>query len=452
MKIIIVGGGKVGTALASQLCQEKNDICVVDRDKERITRVTGMYDVMGICGNGSNYTTLLEAGIGDADLLIAVTESDELNLLCCVIAQKAGECKAIARVRNPVYEGETDFLQKELGLSMIINPELLAATEMFHVLCFPNASEISFFSKGQAEIIRYRIPDGSVLNDMKLKDISARINDNLLIVAVERENQVIIPTGDFILHSGDMISIIASRKTAIDLFHAIKASTNPVQNTMIIGGGKIAVYLARMLIKSGIGVKIIESNMARCEELSDMLPHATIIHGDGSDRELLKEERIGSMDSFVALTNFDEENILLSLFAQKLVKKKVVTKINRFQLNEVIYNLNLDSAVFPKNLTTERIIQYVRATQNSIGSNIQTLYRLYEDKVEALEFRITENSALINKPLCELNIRKGVIIGCITRNGQSIIPNGQDQILPGDSVIIVTSRLGLRDAKDILAH
>ena len=438
--------------MASQLCQEKNDICVVDRDKERITRVTGMYDVMGICGNGSNYTTLLEAGIGDADLLIAVTESDELNLLCCVIAQKAGECKAIARVRNPVYEGETDFLQKELGLSMIINPELLAATEMFHVLCFPNASEISFFAKGQAEIIRYRIPDGSVLNDMKLKDISARINDNLLIVAVERENQVIIPTGDFILHSGDMISIIASRKTAIDLFHAIKASTNPVQNTMIIGGGKIAVYLARMLIKSGIGVKIIESNMARCEELSDMLPHATIIHGDGSDRELLKEERIGSMDSFVALTNFDEENILLSLFAQKLVKKKVVTKINRFQLNEVIYNLNLDSAVFPKNLTTERIIQYVRATQNSIGSNIQTLYRLYEDKVEALEFRITENSALINKPLCELNIKKGVIIGCITRNGQSIIPNGQDQILPGDSVIIVTSRLGLRDAKDILAH
>lgn len=452
MKIIIVGCGKVGTALAAQLSQEENDICVIDKSKERVQRLTGMYDVMGICGNGGNYSVLLEAGITEADLMIAVAESDELNLLCCVIAQKAGGCKAIARVRNPVYEGESEFLQKELGLSMIINPELLAAREMFHVLCFPNAIEIGLFSKGQAEMIRYRIPEGSMLDNMMIRDISSRINNNLLIGAVEADNVVSIPTGDSVLHSGDVISIIASRKTAIDFFQTIKANINPVRNTMLIGGGRIAVYLSRMLMKEGIQVKIIESDLKRCEELSDMLPEASIINGDGSDKELLKEERVQQMDSFVALTNFDEENILLSLFAQKLVRKKVVTKINRFQLNEVIYNLNLDSVVYPKKITTERILQYVRATQNSIGSNIRTLYQLYEDKVEALEFYISEDSKLKNIPLSELNLKPDIIIGCITRGGKSIIPNGQDKILPGDSVVVVTTRLGLRDASDILEN
>lgn len=452
MKIIIVGCGKVGRALADQLSREDNDICVVDLERERMEGLVSQNDVMGICGNGSDYTVLMEAGIAKADLLIAVTGSDVLNLLCCVIAQKAGRCKVIARVRNPIYQQESQFFKRELGLTMIINPELLAAREMFHILRFPNASEVDFFSQGQAEMIRYRIPKDSMLDNLTLREISARINDEILIGAVERENEVLIPNGDTVIKSGDHISILATRKSAVAFFRAIKASASPVKNTMIVGGGQIAVYLARMLYKSGIGVKIIERDRSRCEEITELVPEITVVHGDGSDRELLKEERIEKMDAFVALTNFDEENILLSLFAKKYVKRKVVAKINRFRLNEVIYNLDLDSVVYPKHLTAERLLQYVRAKKNSIGSNIQTLYRLCEDRVEVLEFIIKENSALTAAPIFQLRLKSDILIGCINRAGKSIIPKGQDQIQTGDSIIIVTTRLGLKDALDILEH
>lgn len=450
MNIIIVGCGKVGSALAAQLSQEDNNICIVDQKRDRIEPLTAMYDVMGICGNGSNYSVLQDAGIIEADLLIAVTESDELNLLCCVIAQKAGKCRTMARVRNPVYEREARFLQQELGLSMIINPELVAAREIFHILCFPNAVDISLFSKGQVEMIRYRIPKDSVLDNMKIMDVSSKLDSNLLIGSIESGGSMTIPTGNSVLHSGDIISIITSRKSVMEFFKTIHSSSDPVKNTMIIGGGKIAVYLTRMLEKNGINVKIIESNADRCDELCEILPETTIIHGDGSHKELLMEEHIEYMDSFVALTNFDEENILLSLFANRFVQKKVVTKINRFQLNEVIYNLDLDSVVYPKNLTTERILQYVRSTQNSIGSNIRTLCRFYDNKVEALEFYIKSESPLTHIPLENLNLKSDLIIGSIIRNGRTLIPNGQDMILPGDSIIIVTTRLGLKDARDIL--
>ncbi len=451
MKIIIIGCGKVGTTLAVQLCRENNDICVIDTDSTRIQSLSTVNDVIGICGNGSNYAVLKEAGIAETDLLIAVTESDELNLLCCVIAQKASNCRMIARVRNPVYELESEFLQKELGLSMIINPELLAAQEMFQLLCFPNASEIGFFSKGQVEMIRYRIPHDSILHNMSIRDISAKLSLDLLICLVEKDGRVFSPKGDTIIESGEMISVLATRKTAVEFFHKIKANKNTVKNTMIIGGGKIAVYLSKMLSKTNIKVKIIEQNEKRCEELNEILPEVTVVCGDGSDREILKEERIELMDSFVALTNFDEENILLSLYAMKMVDRKVLTKINRFQLNEVVYNLNLDSVIYPRNLTTEKIIRYVRSKKNSSRSNnIKTLYRLYEDKAEALEFEIEEESVLTNVPLHKLKFKENVLIGCITRNGKVIIPKGNDEIRVGDSIIVVTTRLGLQDSLDII--
>lgn len=449
MKIIIIGCGKVGSTLAAQLSKEDNDICVIDTNRERIQYLTSRNDIMGICSDGTNYAVLKEAGIESADLLIAVTESDELNLLCCVIAQKAGRCKMIARVRNPVYQQENEFLRKKLGLAKIINPELLAAQEMFKVLCFPNAREVDYFSMGKAQMVRFRIPAGSVLDGLSLKQVSAQINDKILICARERGEDVIIPNGDSVLQSGDMISILGVRKTIVEFFRAIKHNVNQVKNTMIIGGGKIGVYLTRMLLKTGIHVKIIEQDRKRCEDLNRHFPEATIIHGDGSDKDLLNEERISKTDAFVALTGFDEENILLSLFAKDMTKK-VVTKINRFQLNEVVHNLDLDSVVYPKNLTTEKILQYVRATNNPVGSNIVTLYRFYDEKVEALEFIIKEKSPLTNTPLHQLNLKKNNLIGCITRNGKTIIPKGQDEILVGDSIVVVTTMLGLQDAQDIL--
>lgn len=450
MQIIIVGCGKVGSALTQRLSKEDNNVCIIDINSEVVHTLATECDVMGIVGNGASYSVLAEAGIENADLFIAVTESDELNLLCCVIARKTAKCHTIARVRNPIYSKEQDFLQHEIGVSMIINPEQTAASEISSLLCFPGAIGIDSFAGGKVEMLRFRIPCGCILDNMALKDVSARIHCQFLICAVDRDNEVCIPGGNFVLKSGDVISIVASRENTSFFLKKLNINTNSVKNTMIIGGGKISLYLAEMLVKQGIAVKVIEKNPKRCQELSELLPEATVICGDGSEETLLQEERIDSMDSFVALTNMDEENILLSLFAKKHVSKKVITKINRQQLTEVIRNLELDSVVYPKLLTAQKILQYVRAAKNSIGSNVKTLYRLFDDKVEALEFNIYEKSKITEIPLQDLHIKNGLLICAITRNGRILIPDGQTQILPGDTMIVVTTQLGLQDAQDIV--
>lgn len=452
MHIVIVGGGKVGTALVRSLSQEDNNICIVDVKPEVVRQLAADYDVMGMVGNGGSYSVLKEAGIETADLLIAVTEHDELNLLCCMIAKKASKCQTIARVRNPMYSQEKRFLQRELGLSMIINPEQTAAAEIASLLGFPSALGIDSFGGGKVEMIRFRIPAESRLDGMTLRDVNAKIDCEFLIVAVDRDGKASIPNGDFILHSGDSVSLVTSRQSAKYFFEKIDMNTNRAKNTMIVGGGKITLYLAKMLDNIGISVKIIEKSPERCLELSEELPRATIVNGDGSDEAFLNEERIDTMDAFVALTNMDEENILLSLMAKKKVSRKVVTKINREQLNEVIHNLEIDSVVYPKLLTAQKILRYSRATKNSLGSNVKTLYRMYDDQVEALEFVISENSKVTGIPLVEMKRKKGLLIAAILRNDKLIIPDGQAQILAGDSVIVVTTELGLRDAEDILAE
>lgn len=450
MQIVIVGGGKVGTALVRSLSQEDNNICIVDVKPDVVRQLATEYDVMGMVGNGSSYGVLKEAGIETADLLIAVTEHDELNLLCCVIARKASKCQTIARVRNPIYSQEKRFLQRELGLSMIINPEQTAASEIASLLGFPSALGIDSFAGGKVEMIRFKIPAESKLDGKTLRDVNAMTGGDFLICAVDRDGQATIPDGNFIMRSGDVVSLVTSRKSAKQFFEKIDMNTNRAKNTMIVGGGKITLYLAKMLDNLGIAVKIIEKNPDRCLELSEALPHATIINGDGSDEAFLKEERIDAMDAFVALTNLDEENILLSLMAKRKVSRKVVTKINREQLNEVIHNLDIDSVVYPKLLTAQKILRYSRATKNSIGSNVKTLYRMYDDKVEALEFVVTENSKITGIPLVKMKRKKGLLIGAIIRNDKLVIPDGQTEIMPGDSVIVVTTHLGLQDAEDIL--
>lgn len=452
MQIVIVGCGKVGTALARSLSQEDNNICIVDIKSDVVHQICTECDIMGMVGNGASYSVLKEAGIETADLLIAVTEHDELNLLCCVIARKASKCQTIARVRNPMYSQEKRFLQRELGLSMIINPEQTAATEIASVLGFPSALGIDSFAGGKVEMIRFRIPADSKLNDMALKDVNAMIKCDFLICAVDRGGQVEIPGGNFALKAGDVVSLVTSRKSAKFFFEKIGMDTNRAKNAMIVGGGKITLYLAKMLDNLGIAVKIIEKNPERCKELSEQLPSAVIVNGDGSDEAFLREERLDTMDAFVALTNLDEENILLALMAKKKVSRKVVTKINREQLNEVIHNLELDSVVYPKLLMAQKILRYSRATKNSIGSNVKTLYRMYDDKVEALEFSITENSKITGIPLRQMKLKKGLLISAITRNDKLLIPDGQTEILPGDSMIVVTTHMGLQDAGDILGE
>ena len=405
---------------------------------------------MGIVGNGASYSVQMEAGIEDADLIIAVTNSDELNLLCCTVAKRVGGCAAIARVRTPDYSTEVGYLREKLGLAMIINPELEAAKEAARILYLPTALEVNSFAHGQAELIKFKVPEGNMLDGMTIAFLGKTIAHNILICAVERGKEIFIPSGDFQMQKGDIISFVSSRRSAKDFLETIGFKTNRVKSTMIIGGGKAAYYLAKQLLHMGISVKIIEIDKARCEELSILLPKAVIINGDGTNEDLLKEEGIEYTESFVALTGIDEENILLTLYARQVSNAKVITKINRITFKDVISNLDLGSVIYPRYITSETIIAYVRAKKNSMGSDIETLYHMFDHRAEAIEFRVREKSAVTNISLAELPLKKNLLLSCINRNGKIIIPSGQDCIRVGDTVMIVTTHTGFNDILDIL--
>jgi trk system potassium uptake protein len=449
MRIIIIGCGKVGTALAEQLDHEGHDITVVDNRATTIHNVIDTLDVMGVVGNGASYHVLLEAGVAAADIVIAVTGSDELNMLCCLIAKKAGNCHTIARVRNPQYNEEVDFIKEELGISMTINPELESAMELVRLIRLPSAIKIETFAKGKVELLKCQIPKDSILHNLQIKNITSKIHCKILVCAVERGEDVFIPSGDFMLQSFDKISVIALQKNAHEFFTKIGLPPSHINDIMIVGGGMIASYIGKRLAGSDVKVKIIEQNRERCEELSNMLPDSLIIHANGSDNNVLIEEGIDTTDAFASLTNLDEENILLSLYAQKRCNAKIFTKITRITFDDIIHEMNLGVVLNPKLLTADRIIQYVRAKQNSLGSNVETLYKLVGNKVEAMEFRVKTGNHYVGVPLEQLHTKENTLVGCINRKGKIIIPNGKDTIQLGDTVIIVTTSFGLDDLSDI---
>lgn len=450
LSIIIVGCGKVGSTLVEQLSKEGHDITVIDKNRQKVQNLSDVYDVMGLVGNGASYSVQKEAGIDHADLLIAVTDSDELNLLCCTVAGRVGKCAAIARVRTPDYSEEIGYLREKLGLAMIINPEFEAASEVARVLYLPTALEINTFAHGQAEMIKIKIPEGNVINGQTLAQISKAVPVNILICAIERGREMYIPSGNTIVKSGDIISFIASRHNAREFLKRIGFHTNQVKNTMIIGGGKAAYYLGKQLLNMGIEVKIIESDQKRAQELSMLLPDAIIIHGDGTDEDLLKEEGIEYVESFVPLTGIDEENIMLTLHAKQVSCAKVITKINRITFRDVIDNLDLGSVVYPRYITAEAIIAYVRAKKESMDSDIESLYHLFNQRAEGIEFKIDKESEVTDVPLMDLNLKDNLLIALINRNGRIIIPSGSDSIKVGDSVVVVTKHTGFNDIKDVL--
>ncbi len=450
MQIIIVGCGNVGTTIAQQLSKEGHNITVIDMDGHKVEAVANHYDVMGIVGNGASFSVQNEAGIEKADLMIAVTASDELNMLSCLIAKKAGDCSTIARVRNPLYNKEIAFIKEELGLSMVINPEYAAACEIARLLKFPSAIKVDTFAKGRMELLKCKLNEGSVLHGRPLTYLSSGLHCDVLICTVQRGEEVFIPDGNFELREKDVISVVASPKKANEFFRKIGMATNRIKSCMIIGGGETTYYLAQQLLPMGIEIKIIEQNKERCNELSELLPQALVIHGDGTDRNLLYEEGLPRIHAFVSWTSMDEENIMLSLFAKSVSKAKTITKVHRIDYDEIIENLDLGSVLYPKNITAEYILQYVRARQNSIGSNIETLYQLIEDKVEALEFRVSKQSKLIGVPLKELRLKENLLIAGINRKRISITPGGQDTIEVGDTVVVVTTNQGFHDLEDIL--
>ena len=449
LKIIIIGCGKVGRTLVEQLSQEGHDITIIDKNRERISQLANLYDVMGLVGNGASYNIQKEAGIGNADLIIAVTGS-ELNLLCCTIATQVGNCAAIARVRTPDYSQEADYLREKLGLALIINPEYEAARDMARILYLPSSLEVTGFAHGQAELIKYAIPENSLMDGIAIKDLGHKLKANILIGAIERDNDVFIPSGDFILKKGDKLSFVGAHKQAKEFFSHLGLNSHSVKNTMIIGGGKAAYYLAKELLSRGIRVKIIENDFNRCEELSILLPEAIIINGDATDQTLLREEGIETTQSFVPLTGIDEENIMLTLYAKQVSNAKVITKINRITFTNVINSLDLGSVIYPKYITSEAIIAYVRAKKASMHSNIETLYHMYDSRVEAIEFFVSEKSAVTDVPLKDLTLKDNLLLCFINRNGRIIIPSGNDSIQKNDTVMIITKHTGFNQIQDIL--
>ena len=451
MRIIIVGCGKVGSTLVEQLTKEDHNVTIIDKDVSKVQAITNMYDAMGVIGNGASYSVQMEANVDSADLFIAVTDSDELNLLCCTVAKRAGNCVTIARVRTPEYSKEAAFLKEKLGLEMIINPEFETAQVMSRILTLPMAEDISTFAHGYVDMVKFRLPEGNQLDGKRIMELSKDLTNNIVICAIERNGEVYIPSGQFILKGGDYISFVAGRSNLRKFIRAIGLKTGQVQNALIVGGGKASYYIGRSLIKQGIKVKIIEINHAKCEEMSVLLPEAIIINDDGTNEEVLKEAGIAECEAFIPMTGIDEENILLSLHAKQVSDAKVITRVTRNNFSGVVGNMDLGSVIYPKYITSEAIVAYVRAKSNSLDSNIETLNYMFDSKAEAIEFRVANESAVTGKSLAELKLKSNLLIAFIMRKGKIIFPTGADMILPGDSVMIVTTNTGFRDIQDILA-
>ncbi len=451
MKIIIVGGGKVGLTLAETLRAEDHDISLIDPDAAVLEYVSTEYDILGVQGSGVCCGDLKEAGADRADLLIATSSQDELNILSCVIASRMGTNRCIARVRDPNLTGQLPFMRDKLGLSSMVNPELYAAGEISRIIRMPSAIRVDSFAKGRIDLAEIKVEADSSLAGQKLSQLPSIFKSKLLICAVNRENDVIIPSGDFVLEAGDKIHVTAPHADLASFFKQIGMTTHKIRNVMIVGGGRIAYYLTRQLLDSGIAVKIIEIDRDRCAELSNAFPKAKVICADGTNQDTLISEGLSSVNAFVALTGVDEENIILSMYAKQQGAAKVITKINKPSLKQMTESVGLDSLISPKMLTANMIVRYVRAVQNSEGSNISTLYKLLDGQVEAIEFVAREGSRVLDEPLVHLQLKKDLLIAGIIRGGKVIIPSGRDCIEAGDSVIVVTANRYFRDLDEILA-
>lgn len=450
MKIVIIGDGKVGYKLAKQLSSEKYDIILIDNNEEKLRKSIERMDVFCVAGEGGSVEVQQRADVPHADLVIACTSTDECNMLSCLIARRLGARHTIARVRNPIYYKQIDFLKKDLHLSMVVNPELIVAGDITRLLLFPDASKVETFVKGRVELVEFPIHCGK-LEGLSLSELYARFQVQVLVCAVESGETVLIPDGDYILKAGDKLHIAASHQNMEQFFKKIALRKEKIKNAMICGGGRVAYYLASQLCNLGMNVKIIERNTERCEELCELLPQATIINGDATEHDLMIEEGIEKTDAFIALTGMDEENIIMSLFASKQSVSKVIVKINEDRRAMMIDELGLDSIVSAKTATADAILGYVRARRNSqCSANVETMYQLLDGRVEALEFIIKSENVYTGVPLKDLNLKANNIIACIARGRKIIIPNGDDSIQVGDSVVIITMTKQIRDLDDIL--
>ena len=450
---MIVGNGKVGFSLAEQLVREKYDVVIVDLREDTLRRAADALDIMSVKGNGISAATLIEAGAPDADLLVAATNSDEINMVCCLTAKHLGAKYAIARIRNPEYNTGLSDLKRNMGIDMVINPENATAVEISRLLRFPPAANIETFCRGRVELMGFRLQEGDFLVNQPLHALSAQVKQlSLLVCAVDRDGEVTIPNGSFVPQVGDKLYLIG-RPTSLDQFFRLLGRYSPkVKTVFIVGGGKISVYLTAILEKMKMRVKIVELSEKRCRLVSEMMPRTTVICGDGTDQELLESERMSAADAFVALTDRDEDNLIISLYAMQQGMHKVVTKCNRQNYTGIARAVGLDSVISPKLITAAQILQLVRGMQNSQGSVMNTLYRIADGKTEAMEFTVGPSTRHLNVPLRDLHLHKGILIAVIMRDGEIIIPEGSSCIQEGDSVIIISRDRPIQDLNDIYAE
>lgn len=452
MRIVIIGDGKVGHKLTTQLSEEDYDIVLIDQNEGKLQAALNQMDIFCITGNGADVEIQKQADVPNADLVIACASSDEMNMLSCLLARKIGAKHTIARLRNPIYYRQIDMLKSDLHLSMAVNPELAAANEVARVLLFPEANKVETFMKGRVELVEYPVREGSQLADLSLAEIYTKYKIKILVCAVKRGKDVYIPSGDFVLRSGDKLHIAAAHENLKNFFKSLGRKNAKVKNVLLCGGGHLCFYLATQLLQAGMQVKIIEKNEARCEELCMQLPKAMIIKGDAADQDLLLEEGIQNADAFVALTGMDEENIIMSLYAKTQGVDKIIAKINNETRAQMVEGLGIDSTISAKGAAANAILNYVKARMNSYSNaNVETMYRLVNGRVEAQEYIIKQECEYTNIPLKDLPTKENHLIACIGRRRRVIIPNGEDHLEVGDSVIVVTKEHTIRELKDILA-
>ena len=439
MKIVIIGDGKVGHKLTAQLSEENYDVVLIDQNEGKLKEAVNELDIFCITGNGADAAVQKQADVPHADLVIACASTDELNMLSCLLARRLGARHTIARVRNPVYYRQIDLLKEDLHLSMAVNPELTAANEISRVLLFPETSKVETFMKGRVELVEFNIRENSPLVGLSLAEVYRKFQIKILVCAVKRETEVYIPDGDFVLQQGDKMHIAAAHQDLESFFKSLGHKNAKVKKVLICGGGHVCFYLAGQILQAGMQVKIIERDQRRCEELCELLPKATVINGDAADHDLLIEEGIGEADAVVSLTGMDEENIIMALFAKTQGVGKIIAKVNEDSRAQMVEGLGIDSIVSAKSATADAIMSYVRARNNSASSaNVETMYQLLGGRVEALEFIIKSECRFTNVPLKNLKTRQNNLIACIGRNRRIIIPNGEDHLEVGDSVIVVT--------------
>jgi trk system potassium uptake protein TrkA len=450
LRIIIVGDGKVGYSLAENLAKDNHEVTIIDKTLEKLNKTVETLDVRCICGNGVSTSILADAGVKEADLLIAVTSSDEMNMICCLTAKKLGAAHVVARIRDTQYANEWTQLTEVLGLDMVINPESAVAREIARMIQFPPAVNIESFARGRVDMVEIKISAGMEICGMPLKNISKKYAHSILIGAVLRGTKAVIPNGDFILRDGDLIYVVGQLSRVYDFCKKIGIYIPKIKNAILIGGSRIAAYLGRYLNEMGIGVKIIELSHERCEELDSELPSVLVINGDGTDESLLRSEHISEAQAFIAITGHDEDNLMAALMAKEMGVPKVVAKISRLNYSNIITKLGIDNIVNPKLITANSIARFVRGLRNAIGNPVHTLYRIVEGQAEVVEFKASETTKIANIPLKRLTLKQGVLIAAITRANEIIVPHGNDKIMPGDRVIIITTDRILSDLDEAL--